>query len=137
MTGGVGADIGQCSRWASLEVGGSDLGDVPEGYDGNFHLGKLVIGPGARVRLVDAVDNGNRDGTAGGPEALYVHTLDFRGEDGILNLNGLNLYYEELTVNGMYGSAEGRVIDEPCSAPMPMTAIQLLLLEKEIGVGPR
>ncbi len=91
------AGIGQ------LEIGGRDLGTQPAnhvgdpaGFVNNFDLSILVIGPGAQVTLVDAVNNGNRNGPGGSAEALYVDVLQFANASGQLNLNGLHLYYNQL-----------------------------------------
>lgn len=80
-----------------LEVGGQDAG--PTGYtSGNFGLGRLEVGqPGrpAVLRLVDAVDNGNR-GAGGAPEALYLFGVDTTGlvlhSGSKLVLGNVNVY---------------------------------------------
>ncbi|MCA9310531.1 MAG: hypothetical protein KDA21_04945, partial [Phycisphaerales bacterium] len=76
-TGGTAAAPNQFDDFASLEIAGRDEGDVPAGYISNFNIPHLVIGPGARVNLFDAVNNGNRGGPGGNTEALYVGTLEF------------------------------------------------------------
>jgi len=103
MTGGVGAQVGDWEDWTRLEVGGTDLGTDsnhhqgdPAGFDMNFDLSILRIGPGAHAYLEDLIDNGNRNGPFGAGEALYVDTLEFADPDGQLNLNGIHLYYESL-----------------------------------------
>jgi hypothetical protein len=102
MTGGVGSGVGQWDQWSSQEIGGFDFGDDPinhvgnpSGFSNNFDLEKLVIGAAARVYLNDLVDNGNRGGLAIS-EALYVDVLEFADVDGLLNINGLHLYYNTL-----------------------------------------
>jgi hypothetical protein len=106
MTGGAGAPIGDWGNWASLEVGGFDFGTDPvnhvgdpQGFSNNFNLPKLVIKPDAHVFLSDLIDNGNRNGPFGSAEALYVDTLTFEATSGLLNLNGLHLYYKTLVGN--------------------------------------
>lgn len=88
----LGGLINQCSE---LEVAGQDVGQVPVGFDDNFELDQLRIGPGARIQLVDKIDNGNR-GPAGEAEALYVKRLIFADTAGVLDTNGLHLYYSSL-----------------------------------------
>jgi hypothetical protein len=100
---------------ALLEVGGRDFGVDPtnhtgaiEGFDNNFDLPELVIGPGADVALIDTQDNGNRiDIGFGDDEALYVHTLTFADPTSSLNLNGFHLYFEELIGD------TGQIVDLP------------------------
>jgi len=96
LVGGVGAPHGDWDNWTRLEVGGTDIGDEPEGFDNNFDLSILRIGPGAHAILEDLIDNGNRDGTGGSEESLYVDTLAFADPDGLLNLSGLHIYYQNL-----------------------------------------
>jgi len=85
----LGGAFGDCT---TLEVGGQDVGNDPGGFDDNFEIGRLRIGPGAHVRLVDALDN--RPGT--GAEALYVETIEFSDGSGRLDAGGLPLYYNSL-----------------------------------------
>jgi|GEM_PF-4907036 len=105
MYGGVGAADYDPNDYVQLEIGGRDLGDDPNNHTGdpngfadNFDLPELVIGPDAHVNLADAVDNGNRNGSGGPAEALYVDRLRFTDTDGRLVLNGFHLYYN--TLNG-------------------------------------
>lgn len=94
MTGGVGAAVGDWSHWASMEIGGKDLGNAAsDGFVDNFDLTELRIGPGAHVYLADLIDNGGR---VSGPEAIYVDTLRFADGAGQLDLNGLHIYYKNL-----------------------------------------
>jgi len=94
----AGAGTWAAPQW--LEVGGQDLGvpttpGVVPGDNGNFAVGKLVIGrlgQATVVELVDAIDNGNR----GSWEALYLPGF---GGDGLelfggssLNIGSLNVY---------------------------------------------
>jgi hypothetical protein len=98
MNGGVGASAGHWQDWGRLEIAGTDLNDVPAGFDDNFDLSILRIDPGAHAYLEDAIDNGNRTTALAGvaPEALYVDVLEFADTAGVLNLNGLNIYYGQL-----------------------------------------
>jgi len=77
--------------------------------NGNFYLPELVIGPDGRLVLRDLRDNGNRAG--GGHEALYVDKLVFSDSLGLLDLNGLDIFY-----NTLVGSAD-QIID--VAAPEP------------------
>ncbi|MDP6380739.1 MAG: hypothetical protein QF662_05285, partial [Phycisphaerae bacterium] len=90
----------------TLEVAGLDMGAVPEGFINNFILGTLTLGgaDNADVTLVDLFDNGNRDGTGGPAEALYIHDLHVEA-GSFLHLNGLRLYYDGNFTGG--GSASG------------------------------
>lgn len=99
LAGGMGIPIGQWKDWTRMEVAGMDFGLSTLGFIDNFHVEKLRLGPGSRAYLKDHFDNGNRimsrDTSAGGvtAEALYVNTLEFADPDALLNVNGLNLYY--------------------------------------------
>jgi hypothetical protein len=114
MSGGVGANIGEWGTWAAMEIGGSDYGTdpvnhvgAPGGFSSNFDLTELIIGEGASVYLTDTVDNGNRGGSHGDDEALYVDILRFADSSGLLNINGLHFYYKTLHGN------IGQIIDLP------------------------
>ena len=82
-----------------LEVGGYDIGPIPPTANDNFGFGQLVVGrPGQRtqVRLVDRIDNGNRQ-SCEGFETLYL--LGIGTEDGLvinpgsmLIINHINVY---------------------------------------------
>ena len=61
----------------------------------NFNLDAFSIGPGARVRVVDAIDNGNR-GAGGEAEVLYVDTLTFEDATGRVFLGLRRLYFNTL-----------------------------------------
>jgi len=93
-----------------LEVGGQDLGlpgvdfgdpeDINDpfltiGENGNFNLGKLVVGQTGQtatvVELIDAIDNGNRLS----PEALYLPGF---GGDGLEIFGGSTLNIESINV---------------------------------------
>jgi hypothetical protein len=105
FTGGTAAGPTDYAQFAYLEVGGNDMGVAGAGFIDNFSVGKLIIGPGAKVNLFDTANNGNRGGVGGFSEALYVDVLEFEDGAGVLNLNGLNLYY-----NGLIGGA-GQIVD--------------------------
>ena len=52
----------------TLEVAGTDIGPVNPANNGNFGFGQLVIGDDNQatvMSLVDVIDNGNRNGSAG------------------------------------------------------------------------
>lgn len=123
MTGGEGAAPGQWNLWGGLETGGLDLGldaashqGDPFGFTDNFSIPTLEIGAGAHVFLKDLFDNGNRGGTGGVTEALYVDTLVFQDTAGLLNLNGLNLYF-----NNIIGDP-GQIINAAV-VPVPPTVV--------------
>jgi hypothetical protein len=133
MTGGTGATTSSWAQWASLEIGGTDLGTDPANHVGapagfsntNFYLPELIIGADAHVYLVDYLNNGNRGGLYGASEALFVDRLVFADINGLLNLNGLHLYY-----NTLVGSTS-QIIDQTValsstSVPLPATAWMLL-----------
>ncbi|MBN2132683.1 MAG: PEP-CTERM sorting domain-containing protein, partial [Sedimentisphaerales bacterium] len=85
-----------------LEVGGEDLGlpvDITDptvipGANGNFAIGQLVIGQDRQstvVNLLDAIDNGNRNGL----EALYLPGF---GGDGLQILGESTLVIDAINV---------------------------------------
>ena len=78
-----------------LEIAGEDLGDDPAGHVNNFSLDTFSVGPGARIRLVDVSDNGNR-GAGGEAEVLYVDTLTFEDPTGRVFLDLHRLYFNTL-----------------------------------------
>ena len=117
LTGGVGSPEGSWGSWGFLEIGGSDFGTdplhhggAPKGFLNNFDLTELRIGPGAHILLQDQINNGNRNGDFGHPEALYVDILSFADTFGLLDLNGLHLYYGRLEGNG-------QIINKPVPEP--------------------
>ncbi len=76
----------------TFEVAGKDLGNVyPDGWTDNFVLDTLTLGGDdvGKLILTDIFDN-NPNWT--GQEALYVVNLNI-GPGSYLDLNGLNLYY--------------------------------------------
>jgi hypothetical protein len=121
FTRSTGAPVGDWSGWQRIEAAGLDLGAVAAGFtNGNFYLPELVIGPDGRLALRDQFDNGNR--TPGGPEAVYVDTLVFSDALGLLDLNGLHLYY-----NHLVGSA-AQIIDVAVPEPAEISSLNALAL---------
>ena len=104
-----------------LEVSGTDLGEASSGYVNNFAVTKLELAAGQTVILQDLFDN---DGSGPGSdlEAQYVFTLVL-GSGSILNLSGINLYYNTLINNGGIiigsGTATGGVMPAPIAAEPP------------------
>lgn len=96
---------------AEMEVAGEDRGNVPAGWTSNFQLDRLVIGAGASVRLVDLIDNGNRNGSEGAAEALYVETIEFADTAARLDRNGLTIRYHNLV-----GDA-AQIVNGTCDCP--------------------
>ena len=87
-----------------LEVAGKDSGLPSDALPAhNFAIGQLVVGSDDQpsvVQLLDVVDNGNRAGSAGNAEALYLPGLG--GPDGLvlkpgstLVLGSINVYYRQ------------------------------------------
>jgi hypothetical protein len=128
LTRGTGAAIGDWSGWQRIEAAGRDLGDVAAGFtNSNSFFPELVIGPDGRLALRDQFDNGNR--TPGTPEAVYVDTLVFSDALGLVDLNGLHLYY-----NHLVGSA-AQIIDVAVPEPQQISLVGAMLLALAIGVG--
>ncbi|KKK53042.1 hypothetical protein LCGC14_3098750, partial [marine sediment metagenome] len=80
-----------------FEVAGEDMGAVIDGFTDNFALGTLTLGDVyiGKIQLVDDFDN--QPGWVGS-EALYVSDLNI-GAGSYLDLNGLNLYYLEGSID--------------------------------------
>ena len=114
MDGGTSAVPGTALGWALLELGEKDNGPNGPGYDTSFSIPVLKIGPDSHVLLTDLLDNGNRGGSAGAPEALYVDQLVFSDPSGQIDLNGLHLYYQQLL-----GGSASQIIDVPVNVPEP------------------
>ncbi len=124
----TGLIMGGNGDWQSVEIGGRDLGAVPEGFTNNFslpafELWNLTPPSVARAYLTDQVDNGHR---AGQREALYVNSL-WVDPGTTLNLNQLHLYtYLDGSVHqvqagegGLFGG--GQIINrslKPITAPV-------------------
>jgi hypothetical protein len=83
--------------FGSLEVGGEDLGPLPEGLESNFALDALVLGGDdvGEVMLADVTDN---QPAWSGSEAQYVQYLEV-GPGSSLDLNGLNFYYMTASID--------------------------------------
>ncbi len=85
-----------------LEIGGQDVGvgGTAATNGGNFGIARLFVGTAttqSNAKLVDLVNNGNRNGSGGAAESLYLYGSG--GQAGLvlvngstLALNGLNLY---------------------------------------------
>jgi|GEM_PF-2310648 len=80
-----------------FEVAGEDRRQLPCGLRNNFALGALTLGGTdmGQVQLVDLIDN---HPVREGAESLYLHRLDLAAGSS-LDLNGLNLYYEEGSID--------------------------------------
>ena len=108
--GGSGAAVGDWAQWKSLEAAGRDMGLVAAGFaSSNFYLADLVIGPGGRIYLRDERENGNHVGP--GHEVVYVDTLVFSDALGLIDLNGITLYYNHLV------GSPSQIIDQPVPEP--------------------
>ncbi len=81
-----------------FEVSGKDIGAGLIGFETNFALEALDIGGTdiGRIQLVDRYYN-QMDGDSN--EALYVYNLNI-GPGSYLDLNGLNLYYVNSSIDG-------------------------------------
>jgi hypothetical protein len=122
LTGGVGATFGQWQEWQPFEIGGHDYGidpinhlGSPAGFVDNFSLPTLRIGSGAHVFLQDIFDN-----SVGTPDSLYVDTLIFDDPTAILNLNGLNLYYNTLS------GSSSQIINSAVNVPEPGSTLAIM-----------
>ena len=132
-----------------MEIGGEDFGIDPEthvgapaGFVDNFSLTELVIGEDARqvlvaqfrslvVLLLIAVATvalllGDQ-GRLGEAEALYVDTLVFTDGLGLLNVDGLHLYYRALLGD------ESQIVNVPAVIPLPPAP--WLLASALVGLG--
>jgi hypothetical protein len=111
---------GTGEAFQELEAAGEDKGDVPGGWVGNFALGTLTVAADSRLRLVDKTNNGNRGGTGGPDEALYVGSLVLEA-GAILDLNHLSFYYQNLTDHGgIILNGEGTCADDgDCASQKP------------------
>jgi hypothetical protein len=128
LTRGSGTAVGDWAGWQRIEAAGRDLGPVAAGFtNDNFYLPDLVIGVDGRLALRDQFDNGNR--SLGAPEAVYVNTLVFSDALGLLDLNGLHLYY-----NHLVGSA-AQIIDVAVPEPEQVSLVASMLLAITIGAA--
>ena len=125
---GGGAAVGDWANWQFVEVAGRDLGDDPTAFrTTNAYLPELVIGPDGRLFFEDHADNGNRQ--PGVAEAIYVDTLVFDDAQGLLDLNGIRLFY-----NHLVGSAS-QIID--VAVPEPSALVLATLALTSLGVRRR
>jgi hypothetical protein len=121
---GGGAAVGSWGGWQFFEASGRDLGLVAAGFtNDNFYLPELVISADGRFVLRDLRDNGNHSGD--GHEAVYVDTLVFSDSLGLLNLNGIDLYY-----NHLVGS-----LDQIINVAVPEPSSVLLFGLATLGLG--
>lgn len=116
---------------STFEVAGLDSGAVAAGFSDNFNLDTLTVT--GNLELVDAVDNGNRDGIHGDQEALYVYFLTGTS-DATLDLNGLCLYvYNDgeyfALANGIYNNIM------VTGSPVPLPGSVLFLGSGLLGLG--
>ncbi|MCK4341029.1 MAG: hypothetical protein KAY37_04820 [Phycisphaerae bacterium] len=87
-------------HYVALEVAGYDGGPLTQYCADNFVIDTLTVND--IMSLWDDVDNGNRGGTYGWNEALYINNLVF-GPDGILYTNGLHVYVNCEPLSGDHG----------------------------------
>ncbi len=90
-----------------VEVAGEDVGIDAGGWSANYVLGALQIGTATqagRIALADATDN---QGNGADNEALYVDGLSFGVPGSYIDLNDLNVYYQNGSDNKklFYGDA--------------------------------
>lgn len=112
INGSRGAAVGDWGDWQFLEATGINLFLQPVGIDRTgLYLPEIVIGSDGRLVLRDRRDNGNRPFDF--PEVVYVDTLIFSDSLGLLNVNGIHLYY-----NHLVGSVD-QIID--VAVPEPYT----------------
>jgi len=119
------------SETMELEVTSGDWGKDYLSRD-YFTLDTLQIGdelPG-KVMLIDAFNNFD-DYYAPGIEAAYVDTLIIT-DGSILNLNGYNLYYNNIIIQGDYQFLNGSPtqIPEPTTILLLTTGVLMLLRKK-------
>ncbi|MEN1678962.1 MAG: hypothetical protein AAGJ46_05180 [Planctomycetota bacterium] len=91
-----------------VEAGGVDTGLAGTGV-GNFGLGQLEIGQEGTptsVHVIDLFDNGNRSGTPGEFEALYLGGVG--GDDGLVINTGSLLVLNDVNV---YARLDGALVD--------------------------
>ncbi|MBN1942595.1 MAG: PEP-CTERM sorting domain-containing protein [Phycisphaerae bacterium] len=116
---------------AALEVAGEDRGVGYAGFFENFALDTLQIGSeeaDACLQLIDAFDN-QLDWD--GDEVLYVENL-ILNEGSTLDLNGLNVYCLNCTIEGTLISGGGALYNNGMLVPAAInpepTTVGLLLL---------
>ncbi|NOY29282.1 MAG: PEP-CTERM sorting domain-containing protein [Planctomycetes bacterium] len=128
-----GAGIFEGSLSSYLEVGGQDLGDLDEGFEGNFALDTLRVGGryNTTLQLVDLVDN-QLDFV--GVEALYVDRLVV-APGSTLDLGGISIYYRSARIlgevingemlNGAIVSLNAAAVPEPTTCSLFALGIAL------------
>ncbi len=83
-----------------LEVAGLDVGPVNPGNNGNFGIGRIVVGTptqSATLQLLDLIDNANRGGNLG--EALYIFGVgQGTSQDALVLQGGSTLYLDNINV---------------------------------------
>ena len=116
----------------TFEVAGKDIGNIyPDGWTDNFVLDTLTIGGDdiGKLKLVDIFDN---NPNWAGQEALYVVNLNI-GAGSYLDLNGLNLYYINSSIDPsaiiIYNG--GLLIPEPTTIGMLIIGAYLFILRKK------
>ena len=108
-----------------IEIGGQDvsISGNPSTNSGNFGIGQLIVGTATQkstLLLTDLIDNGNRNGSGGAAEALYLYGIG--GQSGLqllnnstLALNGLNVYAwdaasnSQILLNSLFPTGINRV----------------------------
>jgi hypothetical protein len=114
-----------------LSVNGDDLGITFDGYENNFAWGKLLLGAGNRLALLDGDDQ------PGG--AIYVRSLILAGglsQISSIESNGLSIYYDLGDPSNAYlggatyalsGGGQIAAVPEPFSASLSIiTSLGLL-----------
>ena len=121
------AGINLSMTGSTFEVGGNDYGAVTGGFTSNFNLASLTVT--GSLSLLEAIDNGNRNGPHGSAEALYVGSL-FGPSEGTatLDLNHLWLYINNggapiALGDGVYG---GNLT--VTNSPVPLPGAMILLV---------
>ncbi len=104
-----------------FEIAGEDMGAMLAGFDSNFALGTLQLGGDAGIGQVQLVDLFDNRPEWEGSEALYVENI-ILGIGSTLDLNGLNIYYQNFTDLGGTVSFSGGSMTQ---VPEPATLILL------------
>lgn len=108
-----------------FEVAGKDVGDDFSGFLSNFAIDTLILG-GDNIGQVCLVDNIDNQPGSVGQEALYVENLVL-GVGSYLDLNGINIYYCNLTDLGGIVELNGGSLNQ-VTVPEPSTLSILLIL---------
>jgi hypothetical protein len=93
----------------TFEIAGRDMGPVLAGFDGNFTVGKIVLGDDELIAHVQLV---NEQRNLAEHEALYVREL-LVAEGSVLDLNGSSLYALEFQSAGSVVNGAVTVVPEP------------------------